>query len=194
MAVRPKGQKSDPRITRTRALIEDAFLAVMEDKGFEDLTVNDVTERAGINRVTFYSHFVDKYALLGDTIRKSFLQEIERHDFAARELSVDSVRDLFLSICSYVTALYGHCKPPHTHLDWVVEAQVTDLSAELFRAWAGKSDKSGSAKSVALIATAASSAMYGLVLQWLRTKKRTAASTFVRTSLPVVTGILGLSI
>ncbi len=193
MADRTKSPRSDPRITRTRKLIEEAFLAVMEDKGFEDLTVNDVTERAGINRVTFYSHFVDKYALLGDTIRKSFSEELDRHGFAARTLGVDSVRDLFLAICNYVAALYGHCKPPHTHLDWVVEAQVTDLSAELFRQWAGKSSESDGAKSLQLVATAASSAMYGLVLQWLRTKRRAAAATFVRTSLPLVTGILNLT-
>ncbi|WP_455382577.1 TetR family transcriptional regulator [Salinispira pacifica] len=181
----------DPRVSRTRRLIEEAFLAVMEEKGFEELSVNDVTDRAGINRATFYSHFVDKYSLLGHTVRTSFLEEVEGNGLERRELAPDSVRDLFLTVCGYVTALHEHCKPPHVHLDWILEAQITDVSAELFNRWAVSSGRKGT-KAFELAAVAASSAMYGLVLRWSRQKRRPAASSFVHSSLSIVTGILGL--
>jgi AcrR family transcriptional regulator len=190
MSAQPESQKTDPRVARTQKLIEEAFLAAMEEKGFEDLSVNDVTDRAGINRVTFYSHFDDKYVLLGYTIRKMFSDEIERQGLSDRALDADSVRDLFLAVCSYVTGLHEHCRPPHVHMDWILEAQITAVSAELFTRWAGKSAAPVDAKSLELTSTAASSAMYGLVLQWIRSGKRSAASTFVGTTLPIVTGIL----
>lgn len=54
----------DPRIKRTHALIKNSLLALMDEKGFDHITVRDITERAEINRATFYLHYQDKYDLL----------------------------------------------------------------------------------------------------------------------------------
>ena len=58
-------KKTDKRKVRTKRLIRDALTELMEDKGFEGLTVRDLTEKAEINRGTFYLHYQDKYDLLG---------------------------------------------------------------------------------------------------------------------------------
>jgi AcrR family transcriptional regulator len=91
--------RTDPRVTRTRGLIEDAFLAVMQEKGFEGLSVQDVADRAGINRVTFYSHFVDTYALLRHAVRKAFEAEVVSRGLAERALDIEST-----GICSWPSA------------------------------------------------------------------------------------------
>ncbi len=52
------------RNTETKSLIKDAFTVLMKEKGFQTLTVSDITRKAGINRGTFYLHYVDKYDLL----------------------------------------------------------------------------------------------------------------------------------
>ncbi|MGN7356453.1 TetR/AcrR family transcriptional regulator [Paenibacillus sp. SAF-054] len=57
-------QASDRRVIRTKAVIRDSLTALIEEKGFEALTVKDITSRAGINRGTFYLHYQDKYDLL----------------------------------------------------------------------------------------------------------------------------------
>lgn len=57
-------EEQDPRIIRTRALIRAAFITHLEEKGFEAMTVRDLTETAMINRATFYKHYKDKYDLL----------------------------------------------------------------------------------------------------------------------------------
>ena len=57
-------QGNTVRNTRTRARIKDALTELIDEKGFEELTVSDLTRRTGINRGTFYLHFVDKYDLL----------------------------------------------------------------------------------------------------------------------------------
>lgn len=54
----------DRRIIRTKESIRDAFIALIEEKGFEAVSVSDITARANLNRGTFYLHYRDKYDLL----------------------------------------------------------------------------------------------------------------------------------
>ncbi|MFJ7953174.1 TetR/AcrR family transcriptional regulator [Lysinibacillus sp. NPDC096418] len=57
-------QKTDRRIVRTKKVIREALTDLIEEKGFELITVRDLTEKADINRGTFYLHYQDKYDLL----------------------------------------------------------------------------------------------------------------------------------
>ena len=52
------------RKTETKKLIKEAFTKLLSEKGFNNLTVSDITRKAGINRGTFYLHYIDKYDLL----------------------------------------------------------------------------------------------------------------------------------
>jgi AcrR family transcriptional regulator len=55
----------DLRVRRTRKLLQKALLDAASEKGFAHVTVRDITERAMVNRATFYRHYEDKYDLLG---------------------------------------------------------------------------------------------------------------------------------
>ena len=57
-------EKEDPRICRTRNLLQQAFIELTVEKGFAALTVSDITERAMVKRSTFYRHYLDKHDLL----------------------------------------------------------------------------------------------------------------------------------
>lgn len=52
------------RTAQTRGRIKAALIDLIGEKGFDALTVSDITRRAQINRGTFYLHFVDKYDML----------------------------------------------------------------------------------------------------------------------------------
>ncbi|MBO1000889.1 TetR family transcriptional regulator C-terminal domain-containing protein [Bacillus sp. SD075] len=54
-----KKHHTDPRILRTRQLIKDAFVELLEEMDLQKITVNRLAERATINRVTFYLHYRD---------------------------------------------------------------------------------------------------------------------------------------
>jgi AcrR family transcriptional regulator len=54
----------DLRVKRTHKLILDAMIELTAQRGFSKLTVRDITKYAGINRATFYRHYVDKFDLL----------------------------------------------------------------------------------------------------------------------------------
>lgn len=57
-------KKEDLRIKRTRKLLLDSLLFLIEEKAFENITVTDICEKAMVHRTTFYKHFNDKYHLL----------------------------------------------------------------------------------------------------------------------------------
>ena len=52
--------KTDRRILRTRDALGDALVALMREKNFDEITVQDVLDRAGVGRSTFYAHYRDK--------------------------------------------------------------------------------------------------------------------------------------
>lgn len=52
-------QRIDPRVLRTRILIRDAFIDLLQELELEKITVNRIAERATISRVTFYLHYRD---------------------------------------------------------------------------------------------------------------------------------------
>jgi AcrR family transcriptional regulator len=58
------GKKTDARVRRTRDALGDALVALMQEKPFETITVQDVLDRANVGRSTFYSHYSDKDDLL----------------------------------------------------------------------------------------------------------------------------------
>ncbi len=56
--------KEDRRIRRTKKLLKQALAQLMDEKDFKDITVKDITERADLNRGTFYLHYTDTYDIL----------------------------------------------------------------------------------------------------------------------------------
>jgi len=52
--------KTDRRVLRTRDALGDALVALMHEKSFEEITVQEVLDRAGVGRSTFYVHYRDK--------------------------------------------------------------------------------------------------------------------------------------
>lgn len=63
--------KVDRRIVRTRQLLRGALLTLIRERGFDALTVQDIADRATLNRATFYLHYADKYDLLTQIVRET---------------------------------------------------------------------------------------------------------------------------
>ena len=57
-------KKTDARVRRTRDALGDALFALMQEKPFDTITVQEVLDRAQVSRSTFYSHYSDKDDLL----------------------------------------------------------------------------------------------------------------------------------
>ena len=78
----------DLRVRRTRMMLQNALLELTAEKGFSDVTVSDLAERAMINRSTFYRHYLDKYDLLGQYLEELTTQlQSEAGDVPVEERS-----------------------------------------------------------------------------------------------------------
>ena len=69
-------RKKDLRIIKTENNIRTTFIQLINEKDFYSITVQDILDRALINRSTFYNHYTDKYNL-AETIAKNFLDEFK---------------------------------------------------------------------------------------------------------------------
>lgn len=67
-------QKLDRRIQRTRGLLREALLALIIERGYDPLIIQDITDRANLRRATFYMHYKDKEELLLSALKEIFDQ------------------------------------------------------------------------------------------------------------------------
>src|SRR6516225_8769957 len=55
---------SNLRVRRTQKLLREALIELIEERGFEALTIGEITERAMVSRAAFYRNYQDKYDLV----------------------------------------------------------------------------------------------------------------------------------
>ena len=68
----------DRRISRTRSALRTALLALIEEKGYETITVEEITSRANVGRATFYLHYKDKDDLLLEEFSEMASQRVQQ--------------------------------------------------------------------------------------------------------------------
>lgn len=56
--------KEDLRVRKTKKALSDAFISLLKEKHFEQITINELCEKAEIRRATFYKHYTDKLHFL----------------------------------------------------------------------------------------------------------------------------------
>ncbi|MBR6350308.1 MAG: TetR/AcrR family transcriptional regulator [Lachnospiraceae bacterium] len=69
-------KKMDLRVVKTLKSIDEALLAELQEKQFQNVTVESICRRAQINRTTFYKHYKDKFELLNNYLDR-FLDEFD---------------------------------------------------------------------------------------------------------------------
>lgn len=83
---------TDRRIARSKRALRSALIELIEERGLDDVSVNDLCARADLNRGTFYNHFHDKDDLV-TTLEDEVISELERIQEQMKDLTVmDLVR------------------------------------------------------------------------------------------------------
>ncbi len=89
---------NDKRVIKTKKAITTAFLQLALEKDMRKITVSDISERAMINRSTFYLHYSDARDVL-DSIEKEISRTISEHLAAFDTENIfDSTYNLFISL------------------------------------------------------------------------------------------------
>lgn len=93
--------KKDLRITRSESAIEEAFLILVEEKGFENVHLVDIAKQANVNRNTIYLRYGTKEDIIESILTKAFNEQLESLDkeliFKTRNAK-RSIEKMFVSI------------------------------------------------------------------------------------------------
>lgn len=133
-AVAERPPRVDPRVTRTRKLIRDSLVSLLAEKSFESISVQDIAERATVNRATFYAHFPDKFALLDAVVREDVASRLSEGD----PLSVSNTRAMLLAVGKNVFTFVSSHRKCRVDRDFepqfqrAIEGELTDFLSPNF--------------------------------------------------------------
>src|SRR5215472_1537061 len=118
------------RVKRTRILLREALIALIEEQGFDSLTVGELTERAMVSRAAFYRNYQDKYDLVEQIFEEAMNMLLEEIGELGQEHPSDVWVRFFEHIAQYdrlYRALLGKKGSP-----WFVQKMRARL-AELIK-------------------------------------------------------------
>ena len=161
-----KEVKNDPRSKRTRRLLQEALTDLMRQKKFHEISVQDITARAEINRATFYAHFLDKYELLNAQIRDSFQSLLDEKLPAQPTFTIANLRVLALTAHQYLAGFAGHCATAASDSDsGLMVQQVQRQTQAVVLDWLKNTPARPPSLSLEVAAMVVSWAIFGTILE-----------------------------
>jgi AcrR family transcriptional regulator len=178
-------QTLDPRIVRTRKLLQQSLEKLLKKKEFDEISVQDIADAATVNRATFYDHYADKFALLECMVGSRFHELL-----AERKVKFDcttALKAIVLAVCHYLTRMQGSNgqRQLQPHMESAIIAVVRRMLLEGLNKYPSKS-----AIGPEMIAASASWAIYGAVKEWALTANRCAPEETADQVAMLVTPIL----
>lgn len=184
---------SDPRVKRTRQLLLQAFMALLEEKqNFHSISVQDITERATVNRATFYAHFEDKYALLEVWMREKFHRRLLSQFPVSSTLQMSTLRLLILAVFDFLSGFRERLKPADRQFEPLFEIAIQQELYEILLAWLKQisAEVPVGEEIVETTALVISWAIFGPAAQWSRGERTISAEEMAQRVLSVVTAAL----
>lgn len=156
----------DPRVKRTKHLLLQAFLTLAQEKGPNNLTVQEITERATINRATFYAHFNDIDDFLEFVVSETFQETLATHLPAGAQLSPENLTSLGLATYEFLARFNGQCSPEDVGRKPKIEAQVQRQLYQILLDWFGATAVTPNQRRIdpSLKAAAFAWALYGIAM------------------------------
>lgn len=163
--------KYDRRVQRTQQLLRTALVSLIEEKGFEALTVQHIIDRANVGRATFYAHFDNKEDLLVSGLDglRAVLKELQRQAHMRTASSDERLfafsHEMFAHIAEYrkvFRAMVG--KRSGALVQQLLQKIVLDLVRDDLKAIVGRrDDRSAPAEAIVQFVTGG---FFGLAMLW----------------------------
>ena len=181
----------DPRIRRTRQLLQQALDKLLEKKELDEISVHDITDAATLNRATFYDHYADKFALLECLVGSRFYELLAERGVHFDGSCASALKAMVLAVCNYLTQMQGPgcTRQLEPHMESAIIAVVRRM---LLEGLEGHRPDHVAASKIApeMIAATASWAIYGAVKEWAQTPNHCPAEDIVNEVLALVSPIL----
>jgi AcrR family transcriptional regulator len=183
------GKNEDRRIQRTRQALQHAFKEVLREKGFTATTVQDITERANVNRGTFYIHFADKYALTTSIIRQNFQAQLPDQLPPNPGWNKLSFERLVRFVLGHFESKYQHRPASLSVPTSLFEQTVREELDTLLLGWLKQSPSAAPAQSkqeMVRLAQVVCWTIFGAALQWSQEEMTFSADEMTTTIIRVV--------
>ncbi len=177
----------DPRIRRTRQSLQAALRTLMQTKGFDEISVQDITELATVNRATFYDHYTDKFALLDSMAAGGFHFLLDQRKVSFDGTCPRAAGAIILAACDYLTQTHSSECNRQSPFEPLMEAAIVKSIRRILIV--GMPPGSGRL-SPDMVASTASWAIYGAVKEWFYTRNHALAEEIVPDILELVLPIL----
>ena len=177
----------DPRIRRTRQLLQQALEKLLETKEFDEISVQDIADQATVNRATFYDHYADKSALLTAMVGCRFHQLLAERQVQFDGTCASALKALVLAVGEYLTRMQGPegTRELQPHRESAVIAAIRHILMEGLRKHPPKDGITAE-----LVAAAASWGIYGAVKEWANTPGRPPAERMAIAVMAIVVPVL----
>jgi AcrR family transcriptional regulator len=161
----------DPRVRRTRLLLQQALGKLLETKEFDKISVQHITEAATVNRATFYDHYTDKFALLECMVATRFMELLEARGVRFDGGCVLALRAMVLGVCDYLAGIPSAACERQLQMEPHMEAAVIAVvRGMLLNGLEQHPPQNGTAPK--MLAATLSWAIYGAAKEWVRTPTR----------------------
>jgi AcrR family transcriptional regulator len=167
--VQKAGEVLDPRIRRTRQLLQQALDKLLETKDFNDLSIQDIAEEASVNRATFYDHYADKFALLGCMVGCRFQALITERQIQFEGSCRAELTAIVRAVCDYLARMQG--SNGERQLDPHMQSAIIAAVHQILLAGL-KQHLPESPIAPEVIAASASWAIFGAAKEWAQTPNR----------------------
>ena len=188
--VQGSAENIDPRIRRTRQLLHHSLEKLLQKKTFDEISVNDITEEATLNRATFYDHYADKFALLECVVAGRFNELLAERQVHFDGTCSSALNSFVLAVCEYLIRLQGPGEPRQfePHMELAIISVVKRILLDGL-----KQHPAQSAITPELKAATVSWAMYGAAKEWARTANRPTAEDMAATVSSLLSPVLHLA-
>jgi AcrR family transcriptional regulator len=184
-----KAESIDPRVRRTRQMLQQALGKLLEEKDFDKISVQDIADAATLNRATFYDHYPDKSALLECMVGSRFHELLAQRGVTFNGCT-GALKAIALGVCDYLASMPGACggrqRQLESHMESAVIAVVRQMVLQGLRQHAA-----GGEVSPELLASTVSWAIYGAAKEWVQTPERCSTEQIVATIEKLVAPIFG---
>jgi AcrR family transcriptional regulator len=179
----------DPRIRRTRQLLQQALGKLLKIKEFDKISVQDIADAATVNRATFYDHYGDKFALLECVVGSRFHELLAERQVQFDGTCAAALKAIVLAVCEYLTQTQG----PNDTRQWEPHMELAIISVVRRILLEGlKQHPSQNAIAPEMIAATASWAIYGAAKEWAQTPNRSSSDEIANAVMLLVAPILQL--
>lgn len=185
-------KKTDRRVERSRELLLDALVSLLMERGYERLTIQNLLDRAGVGRATFYAHFQSKEDLLSHSVARLRGFLTAQRDCAGGSNEDGRAGQLRFAL-PFFQHLESHRRIYHCTIgrdsEFTVEQHMQRMLRELVREDLESSHKGkANAAAVDLAVRYAVGTLWAIVIWWMESKHPLPAleidSVFRRTASP----------